>query len=286
MPKMRKEPEQIDNSAGTEEIIVIKQLPVIEQRLKIISDAAQDKVCSALSLACTEDTYKDVKKVRADLRKDFESLEEQRKSVDRQIKERMAPFYDAYKKYINDVYGPADAALKQKITEVEDGIKSEKTRAVKAYFDEYAKSKNIDFISFEDAGIAVTMSVSAQKLQDSAKSFIDRVCEDMALIETQDCKAEIMVEYRKTMNVSQAITQVSARLAAIEAEKKRAAKAEEIHKQEQAVVQRVEEHLPPPVVVDEQQPEKFFKVGFTVYGTKQQLKTLKEFLIEGGYKYE
>ena len=286
MPRIKKEPEQIKNPDEAGEIIVIKQLPVIEERLKTISDKAQEKVCMALSLACTEDTYKDIKKVRADLRKDFDSLEEQRKSVDRQIKERMAPFYDTYKKYIKDVYEPADAALKQKISEVEEGIKAEKARAAKAYFEEYAKSRDVDFVNFEESGISVTMSVTMQKLQDSARVLIDRICEDVSLINTQEHSAEIMVEYRKTLNVSQAVTSVMDRFAAIEAEKKHAAELEKKQKQEYMVARKVEEQLAPPAIVDTPQPEKIFKVGFTVYGTKSQLKELKEFLIAGGYRYE
>ena len=54
------------------ELIVVKQLPVIEERLKELSTEIDEKVNTALALECTEDSYKDVKKVRTELGKQFD----------------------------------------------------------------------------------------------------------------------------------------------------------------------------------------------------------------------
>ena len=81
-----------------------------------------------------------------------------------------------------------------------------KKKKVIAYFEEYAQSKNIDFVKFGDANINVTLTASLKSLKDQAKKFIDKVVDDIALINTQENDAEIMFEYKRTFNVSQAIT--------------------------------------------------------------------------------
>ena len=45
------------------EIIIIKQLPIIEQQLQAIKTEVTAKVKMALSLVCTEDTVKEVTKL-------------------------------------------------------------------------------------------------------------------------------------------------------------------------------------------------------------------------------
>ena len=68
-------------SNDSQELIVVKQLPLIEEHLKELSAEINEKVESAKSLICTEETVKEVKQVRADLNKDFKELETQRKLV-------------------------------------------------------------------------------------------------------------------------------------------------------------------------------------------------------------
>lgn len=77
-----------------QELITVKQLPVIEERLQSISEEVQAQTAAALALAVTEDTVKQVKKERAELSKSFKALEEQRKAVKAAV---MAPFRPIYK---------------------------------------------------------------------------------------------------------------------------------------------------------------------------------------------
>jgi len=57
------------------ELIVVRQLPVIEERLRSVRAEIEDKTKEAMSLVCTEDTYRDVKKVRSELNRQFDALE-------------------------------------------------------------------------------------------------------------------------------------------------------------------------------------------------------------------
>lgn len=277
------------------ELIVVKQLPVIEEQLKTISVDIQQQVDEALALAVTEDTVKVVKKKRAELKKLFNDLETRRKAVKNAIMAPYEAFEDVYKKYVTDICKPADDKLREKIAEVENGIKKQKYDEVNAFFLEYCKSKAVDFITFQDTGINVTMSDSMKSLKERSTAFVDRVVDDLALIETQEHKAEILVEYKRTLNVAQAITTVTARHQAIEEERKRQEELEkerirqlEAQSKVESVVEEVPAAIAPPeeTIMEVPQEEKVYSTSFRVLGTLEQLKALKSFLAEGGYDYE
>lgn len=283
------------------EIIVVKQLPIIEEQLAEIKAAVTAKVDLAMSLVCTDETYKDIKKTRADLNAEFKAWEDKRKEVKAAVMSPYEKFEEIYKDCISDAYKKADKDLKGKIDSVEGELKAKKEQEVKEYFDEYLASKGIEFVTYENAGINVTLSASMKSLKESAKAFIDRICDDLNLIDTQENKAEILVEYKRTLNVSQAITTVTARMKAIEEEKARqeeaAARFAEMEQKAAEPVQEViltpptmeevqEEVLTPPTMEIEEEPEEEYSMTFTVTATLPKLKELKEFLNKGGYKYE
>lgn len=223
-------------------LIVVKQLPVIEEHLKSIKEVAEAKTNAALALVCTEETLVAVKEARAALRKDFQQLEDTRKMIEKAISAPVDKFKAEYKKYVTEVFGPADAKLKEKIDEVENELKEAKKAEIAAYFYEYLESKKIDFVTFENANINVTRSASKKSLNEQAKAFIDRICEDLNLIETQEHKVEILIEYKKTLNVSNAITAVVERHKAIE----KAKEIEEHLKAQKEAQQKEAEQTPIP----------------------------------------
>ncbi len=257
-------------------LIVVKQLPIIEQQLQAIKSEVTAKVETALTLVCTEDTVKEVKAVRAELNKEFKEFEDRRKEVKKSVLSPYEQFESVYKDCITDVFKKADTELKSKIDSVENELKEQKTAEVKAYFDEYLQSKGIDFVTFEKANINVTLSASMKSLKEQAKAFIDRICEDLSLIDTQDHKDEILYEYKQSLNVSNSITTVVNRHKAIE-EAKATGKPEPI----QEVIS--EKPLEAPKEVED---DKIYPLQFTVYGTKAQLKMLKDFILRSGIRYE
>ena len=211
------------------EIIVVKQLPEIEEHLQAIKEEVAIKVNDALSLVCNETTVKEVKAVRASLNKDLKDFEERRKAVKKAIMTPYEAFESVYKDCISDTYKKADIELKKKIDSVENELKEQKTAEVKGYFDEYRDSKianGITWIGFANANINVTLSASMKSLKEQAKAFIDRICDDLSLIDTQEHKDEILYHYKKVdgmtfLNASKAITLVNEKFKAIEAEKVR-----------------------------------------------------------------
>jgi hypothetical protein len=271
------------------EIIVVKQLPIIQEQLQQIKADVTSRVETALSLVCTEDTVKTVKEVRANLNKEAKEWEEKRKEVKKAIMTPYEQFEEVYKDCISDNYKKADNELKVKIDSVETELKEQKKADVKAYFEEYLASKNITMpLTFECANINVTLSASLKSLKEQAKAFIDRVCDDLNLIATQEYKEEIYHEYNTScfLNVSGAITTVVNRRRSIEEAKAREAELRAKAESEQKAVKKVAEVLTPPTVESDTEKEAIYTVSFKVKGTKAQLRVLKEFLNNGGYIYE
>lgn len=271
------------------EIIEIKQLPVIVEQLQVIKEEVTKKVTEILSFECTEDTVTEIKKVRADMRADLNYWEDKRKEVKNAIMTPYNQFEVVYKDCISDIYKKADVELKGKIDAVENELKERKRAKVEKYFAEYLASKNIDFVTFENADINVTLSASEKSLKEKAKAFIDRICDDLNLIETQEHKDEILYEYKRFLNVSLAITTVATRYKAIEAEKAREAERKAREEAEKVAAEKVElvvDTLTPPTVEESIEVEPTLTLRFTVKGTRTQLKALKEFLKTNNYDFE
>lgn len=285
------------------DIIVVRQLPIIEEQLMLIKDGIQTKVDYALSMVCTEDTVKDIKALRSELNKNFTELENKRKEVKSAIMSPYDQFEAVYKSCVTDIFKPADANLKAKIDAVESELKDEKANEVRVYFYEYLLAHDIDFVTFEQTGITVTLTASKTSLKAACKAFIDKVVEELALIDTQECKAEILVEYKKSLNVAQAITTVSNRQKSIAAEMERLAAFKQREDERRAATQKVDtileedvqmsvptvepieepaEEAPAPVT----EPVKVYSATFTVTGTMVQLRELKTFLANGGYRFQ
>lgn len=269
-----------------QDLIIVKQLPIIEEQLKSLSNEIDTKVANALSLVVSDETVKDVKKVRADLNADFKELETQRKMVKEKVLAPYQQFEEVYKTYVSDKFKDADKQLKNKIDEVEEEQKRNKGIEVSEYFIEYAKSNDLDWLVedgtyYQMANINVTLSASMKSLKEQAKNFVDMVVSDLALIETQEDKIEILVEYKKTLNVSNAITSVVNRKEALKKEIKIQEEVKELKEQEEKVVEKVDENLKSPV-----EEEKIYTMTFKVSGTMEQLKGIKKYLESAGVKYE
>lgn len=285
-----------------QDLIIIKQLPQIEEHLKELSIEVEQKVENAKSLICTEENVKTIKEVRADLNKEFKEVEKQRKTVKEQVLAPYMQFEEVYKQYISDKYKSADIDLKQKVDSVESELKTKKEQEVKDYFEEYKTANNIDFITYEQAKINVTLSASMKSLKEQAKTFVDKIVDDLKLIETQEHKAEILVEYKQSLNVSNAITTVTNRFKAIEEEKKRHEELKQkqleearriaeqnIKMQEEETKRALDNFVVPEVLqapVIEEKQEEILTLKFAVRGTRKKLKELKQFLESGGYDYE
>jgi hypothetical protein len=193
--------------------IKLVQVPVITHKLQ----EAGRKVSARLAelnidnLVANENSVKSLKNLRAELNKELKNFEEQRKFVKNGIMEPYAKFEGVYKEEIAEKYSGAIEKLKEKISLVENKIKDEKKASVVNYFNELCQSENIDFLTFDRLNIDINLSTSLKAYKEEVALSIEKVKSDIQLINTQEHPEEILVEYKKTMNVSQSIQDVQTR---------------------------------------------------------------------------
>lgn len=272
-------------------MLVCTQQPVISENLVDLQERVASIADMVNQLPKVPDSVPQVKKARADLRKYFDSLEEQRKAVKAAV---MAPYNEAEAKYKALVSGPiqsADRLCKDFVDGVELEMKQACENGLRDYFDELRAANHVEFLKFEQAGIVVDMASAKQKtpkkLREQLVQFVARVASDVDRIAEMDDAEEIMVEYQKSLNVADAIGTVLDRHRRIQAQRE-ADQARSIVKAAEAeAVRKVDAVAPPVEVQKEPVPEtNVFKCTFTVTATKPQLKRLKEFLNQEGIRYE
>ena len=103
------------------QVIELQQLPIIVERLHSVKADIEQRTADALSLVCTEQTYKSVKDARAQLTKEFKEYEAQRIAVKDKILEPYTEFEKVYRECVTVPFQTADAELKRKITDVTSG---------------------------------------------------------------------------------------------------------------------------------------------------------------------
>lgn len=233
------------------QVITLKQLPIIEEHLQLVKADVETRTKNAMQLVCTEETRGDVKKIRTELGKEFASMEEQRKRVKEAIMEPYNQFEAVYKDCISDPYKKADAELKRRIDEVEAGLKADKVKAVQSYFDELCKANNLPWLRFEQMNLKIGLSTSVNGTKTALTSTVLKIAEEVQELSRHDDAAELLVEYKKSLNVALALSTVRARHAMIELQKQRVAERRAALEQQQAAeemliafVEGVSEHLP------------------------------------------
>lgn len=193
--------------------IKLVQSPVIKHKLKEagalvakrISDLDLDKqVATAL-------TVKSLKSTRTELNKELSDFETQRKAIKKAVNTPYDDFEEIYKTEISEKYSSAISLLKDKIAFVEDEIKSNKKDAVESYFNELCVAEKIDFIDFDKVGVVINLTITEKKCKEQVYAYIEKVSDDLKLIKSTDFEAEILTEYKSSLNVANAITVVKAR---------------------------------------------------------------------------
>ena len=184
--------------------------------------------------------------------------------------------------------------INDQVNIVDSQLMNAKINKLKKYFIESCEHENIDFITYERFNQNVTLSASMKSLKKEINDFVNKVVDDLSLIETQEHKLEILIEYKKDLNVAKAITTTNERIKAIEIEKQEQQKKELLVNETQKNVEKVENILSKPVItvsstIEENQAEvkeQLLTTTFKVTATKIKLIELRNFLEDGGYIYE
>lgn len=281
------------------ELIRVVQLPVIEEQLRAMKERVDKRVSETLSLACTDETLSAVKAARADLRKDFDALEEQRKAVKKAVLGPYEQFEAVYRECVSDTYNLADKELKGKISAVEDGIKAACEAELRSYFEELSAAEHVEWLTWDRLGLKIDLTSARQKshakLRDKVADFVCGVAQSVDTISHMDDAEEIMAEFRQCLSIGQAIGIVQERHQRIEVERRAAEERKAVLEAQRSAVEKVEAAAPPVVAAppvaapaEEQacDPGEILRCTFTVRATRAQLKKLKEFLNQEGIRYE
>lgn len=290
------------------QVIELQQLPIIVERLHSVKADIEQRTADALSLVCTEQTYKSVKDARAQLTKEFKEYEAQRIAVKEKILEPYTEFEKVYRECVTVPFQTADTELKRKITDVTSGIVAQKTDVVQEYYNELVAAAGIDWMDDLTYRPKVNMSDSVTALKKQAKAFVDGIVSDVTAIDAMESSAEVMVEYRKNLDLPTAIKVVDNRHKALEEQRRleeehrvrqaeREAAAEKVRAAAAAAAQTqpepaqeisVDPEMPvQPDVEPVSQPklEPILMTRFYAKGTKAQLIGLKNYLEKEGIEY-
>lgn len=294
-----------------ENLITLKQAPIIVyEQIKAVGQQIEAKIAE-LNLdnqLVTDETLKSAKNTRTMLRKELDGFETQRKYIKEQVNAPYEAFEKAYKEHIKVHYDKADNTLKYKIDEVQNRLLNDKQGRIKDYFTELCQSQDIDFLIFERLPLNITLSDSDKKFKEQVANFVGEVSKSLEFIESltdpDEYKAEILADYKQTLDVMIAINnakyrkqQREAELQRLEAQKARAEQvrlAAEARAKEVAPLQAPEE-VPAPAIQEAPAPpqevpapapqEEILHFTLELIGTRAQLRALRQFLETNNIKY-
>lgn len=282
-------------------LITIAQLPVIEEQLKALKDSWEQRAADASSMVCTEDTVQDLKKIRADMRKEFDEADKQRKAAKLKYMEPWNSIEETFKECVADAFKRADGSLKDTITAFEEEIKSKCKADLEAYYKELCTMDHIDFLTFDEAmkagGIRISLTdakkATPRQAMDQLGRFVSGIAIGMDQISQMDDSAAIMAEYKKCLDVGKAVSVVQERKRR-EAEEQKAAEARKAAQEaEAAAVEKVQAAAPtkavaaPQTVKAQPQEQTFPQFTFTVFNcTRSQLLEIRDYLRQKGIQYK
>lgn len=262
------------------EPMYVVQLPIIAQRLEEIGADFSERINQACSLPVSEDTVRDIMKIRADITKEFRNLEEKRGGIKDAIMLPYEEFNMLYRQHITDVYRAGDARLKTAIDNVHRKLKQQKTDALLSWCYEYiATFENIPDIS----GLmhiwmpTVNLTTSDKKLREAGKVNIDRIVSDLSIMKGMDNSVEAEW-WNNGCNLAKAISTVNDRKRMVAEIERRKAETAHSDGNSRSDVARTE--------VATEQTQKIYMSVFRVSGTKEQLVDLRDFMNKNKIKYE
>lgn len=259
----------------------IKGLAQIEDNITEVQEYALRLNKYYENIIFTEDRLKEAKLEKSEVNRFKSKISDFRKEITKKYNEPLQKFIDTAKmteSILTDTYN----TINEQVNIYEEEQLAIKVNEVKMYCEELLKKESIDFVDYSQTNINVTLSASMKSLKEKVKSFVERTVSDIKLINTQEYVDEMMIEYKKDLNVSRAITEVNNRHVELEkVEKQREEKREE-KLNDEVMLNKIESLSAPKV----KEKEVICETTFTVRHTEQKMKELKEFLDNGGYDYE
>ena len=261
--------------------------------------AIAEKVKDYKTIAYTEDSLADMKKDRAGLNKLKNAFEDERKRVKKIC---MEP-YEKFEQQVREITVLIDEPIKlidSQVKEIDERRKVAKKEEIKVLFASigFQTFVSLDMI-WDEKWLNATVTLS--KIEEQMKSRMYQIGSDVLTINNlPEFSFEAMEVYKSTLDVNRAI-QEGQRLAGIQKRKleaERIKKEQEIRKeketaeQEEVVTQSITsvptyEAAQETVeeVLETQKEEPVLQLDFRVWGTKEQLMALRNYMKENHLKF-
>lgn len=279
--------QQIEFTVDNAALATVKDI-VINANFDEVEAWLKEMVSPYASMVVTEETIAGAKADRAKLRKVKASIDEYRKSIERDYKKPVEDF----KKRVKPLLEICDSGIDNldiQVKEFENAQKREKINALRDYFDSNA-GEAAEFIGFEH--------IFNPKWENNGFPFEDAQAEiDEAISRTTDSVMAIrsvgnefvpslLQEYSRCHDLAAVLRMNQQLIDRKAAEEKRTAQEERIRSAERASILRFADEPPQTIafaqIVTEDEE---IVVDFRVYATRNQLSNLKAFLNANGIRY-
>ena len=275
-----------------EKVMHVEQLPKIFYQLEEIGKQIDTQLEGIEDLECTEDNKVQVKQRRTEINNLNTAMESKRKEIKKEILKDYELFNEKYEQEVKSKLINASSILTNKIDEIENKQKEIGTNNIKRYFEEYRDFLHLnDIINFEDLNLNITLTnlgktLEGKKYKEEIKQRLDSIANDINLINLEEYKEEILLEYKVTLDFAKSKLIVVNRHSAIDAIRVQQEEKNKKVEQEQKIEEKVEEIIAPVEIKENEEIEEIIESTFTVKGTLKQLKELKIYLEEKGIYYE
>lgn len=276
-------------------LIVVSQLPEIQENLRQLRDEWEQKAADAATMICTEETVQSLKDMRAEMRKEFQLADSQRKAAKEKYLAPWNAVEATFKECVKDAFTRADNSLHDLVEGFQNELKQKCYDDLKIWYTELIQSEHIDFLSLDQAMALGNVKISLddakknnpRKLQDAVAAVVAKVAISLEDIGKMDDSAEIMAEYKQCLDLGRAVANVQGRKRLVQAEKEAAEARRTAQEREKAAEEKVRAVAPPIAQPKAQAAEQVFpKYTFTVYNcTRSQLIRVREFLKQEGINY-
>ena len=282
-------------------------LPEIRWNYEEIKQYAITKAQESQSIAYTDADVADMKKDKADINRFINALEDARKS---KKKEYLAP-YEKFEAQVKDALAPlkqTTVLISQKLDEVEQQYREGRRQKMQEYYQECVGDLR-SLISFD---LTVKeeyykRSFSDKKIKQAYTDFFIRIREELTALDElpERFRDKAVLKYMESFSLSDALRE-GKRLEELEKtmeerrkrQKEEAAKLEaEKRRAEQAASNTVPvsaepvSQKPEPVVsvpvnnIQEKKEEPALQLDFRVWGTREQLMGLRQYMIDNKIKF-
>ena len=271
------------------EIIVIEQLPQLFYKLEKVGEYLDEELSSIKDIVVSEESKQEVKKVRTNINNILKQFEDKRKEVKTKCLEEYNLFEKKYEEEVKIKLTKASDELGTKIKDIEEKQVEEKSFKVFTFIREHIKANHLENVITEVdvrdyAGLKLNLSTSEKSLKDNALAFIERVANEVKLIELEETSSNLLYEYKQNgFDLTKAKLTLIERQKQIEELAKQREEVQEVIQEEVKVEEVVETITAPKEVIEE---DEMLECQFKVKGTLEQIKAIKNFLNELGVSYE